>query len=398
MNAPFPSLSVRADASGTLVPPPVMFVRIFHAANLLVPDLAGGRRITSVALRSAMETACDGSDAEGAWVWRDAYEACEAAQVLFLRKYGPAMHRQATTPAAFLAMLARLASLFPTQTRRSEDSQTFQQFSTPIELGFVAAHAAGIVTGDHVLEPSAGTGLLAIFAERGAVSMTLNELANARAELLAELFPAVAVKRHDSAQTDDSLDYGICPTIVLMNLPFSVAAHVDGKMRDAAWRHLSSAFARLADGARLVAITGAGLSPYVLSWREAFVKLQERGRVGRVNAAHGTLEAQSRGRAIRSRAALSVFGIRVIVIEPYGGCHRVGRRPLPRQSGWCSYPERPTPYRRLGASALVIPPIPATAFDRGHACRGYCPAHFACSSEKARVNWRPLIEEMSACG
>jgi len=58
---------------------------------------------------------------------------------------------------------------------------------------------------------------------------------------------------------------------------------------------VSSALARLADSGRLVAITGASISPDHPSWREAFVRLQERGRVvfsaaidGRVYARHGT--------------------------------------------------------------------------------------------------------------
>jgi hypothetical protein len=45
---------------------------------------------------------------------------------------------------------------------------------------------------------------------------------------------------------------------------------------DAALRHMSSALARLADGGRLVAITGANLSPDNPSLRDAFVRLQER--------------------------------------------------------------------------------------------------------------------------
>ena len=80
-----------------------------------------------------------------------------------------------------------------------------------------------------------------------------------------------------------------------MNPPFSVAAHVDGAVADAALRHVASALARLAEGGRLVAITGANLSPDHPSWRDAFVRLQERGRVvfsaaieGRVYARHGT--------------------------------------------------------------------------------------------------------------
>jgi hypothetical protein len=42
----------------------------------------------------------------------------------------------------------------------------------------------------------------------------------------------------------------------------------DGRVADAALRHMSSALARLTDGGRLVAITGANLSPDNPSWRE----------------------------------------------------------------------------------------------------------------------------------
>ena len=260
-----------------------------------MPDLARGRRVATDVLRIAMETACSGSDTDGAWIWRDAYDACEAAQVLFLRKYGPAMRRQAANPGALHSMLARIASLLPTQTLRSEESQAFQQFSTPIGLGFVASVAADLKDGDVVLEPSAGTGLLAILAETAGVTTALNELAGTRADLLGLLFPFHRVTRHDAAQIDDRLDAGIRPTVVLMNPPFSVAAHVDGKVRDAALRHLTSAFARLADGGRLVSITGASMAPDTPNWRDAFIKLQQRGRVvfsaavdGRVYAPHGT--------------------------------------------------------------------------------------------------------------
>ena len=80
-----------------------------------------------------------------------------------------------------------------------------------------------------------------------------------------------------------------------MNPPFSAAAHVEGRVADAALRHICSALARLAEGGRLVAITGANLSPDNPAWREAFMRLQERGRIvfsaaidGRVYARHGT--------------------------------------------------------------------------------------------------------------
>src|SRR5215831_2190200 len=235
------------------------------------------------------------SDAEGAWDWKTAYEACEAAQILFLRKFGPAMRERAASPSRFLAMLMKLAALLPSHTRRSEESQALQQFSTPIGLGFVATAAAAITPADVVLEPSAGTGLLAVHAEVAGGSLVLNEIADTRADLLDRLFPGVSVTRHDAAHIHDHLDAAIRPSVVLMNPPFSAAAHVEGRVADAAFRHISSALGRLAEGARLVAITGACLSPDNPSWRDGFVRLQERGRVvfsaavdGRVYARHGT--------------------------------------------------------------------------------------------------------------
>ena len=65
-----------------------------------------------------------------------------------------------------------------------------QQLSTPLPLAFVTAHAAAIASSDLVLEPSAGTGLLAIHAEIARASLALNELAATRADLLGLLFPA----------------------------------------------------------------------------------------------------------------------------------------------------------------------------------------------------------------
>ena len=226
--------------------------------------------------------------------------ACAAAPSLMpaaaptVLAVGPAMRTRAGSPAALLGMLAKISALLPSHTRRSEESQALQQFSTPITLGFIAATAA-ITTDDVVLEPSAGTGLLAIFAELATARLVFNELADARADLLAQLFPGSSVSRHDAAHIHDHLDAAVRPTVVLMNPRFSVAAHVDGRVSDAALRHISSALTRLPDGGRLVAITGANLSPENPSWRDAFATLQERCRIvftagidGRVYALHGT--------------------------------------------------------------------------------------------------------------
>jgi hypothetical protein len=100
------------------------------AARLLLADLERGQVIDAQALRAVMTAAFHGSDAEAAWTWKTAYDACEAAQVLFLRKFGPVMRKRAASASVFLAMLAKLAALVPSHTRRSEESQALQQFST----------------------------------------------------------------------------------------------------------------------------------------------------------------------------------------------------------------------------------------------------------------------------
>ncbi|MEI2807244.1 MAG: strawberry notch family protein [Albidovulum sp.] len=268
---------------------------IFTAAGLLLPHLERGERVDAAALRAAMETAFGASDATGAWDWKTAYDACEAATVLFLRKYGRALFRKAGSPAARLSALSKIANLLPTHTRRSTESQTFQQFSTPIPLGLVAAHAAAITPADRVLEPSAGTGLLAILAEIAGGALVLNELADTRASLLSLLFPAIPVTRFDAAQIDDHLDPAVTPSVVLMNPPFSAMANVEGRIADTTYRHVASALARLAPGGRLVTITGASFAPDNLAWRDAFIRLQARGRIvfsaaidGAVYAKHGT--------------------------------------------------------------------------------------------------------------
>ncbi len=178
---------------------------ILAAANLLLPHLERGQRVDAAVLRSAMETAFGRSDATGAWDWKLAYEACEVATVLFLRKYGNALFRKAASPASRLDLLVKIAGLLPTQTRRSEESQSFQQFSTPLPLGLAALTAATITPDDVVLEPSAGTGLIAILAQIAGGSLILNELADTCAALLSSLFPALSVTQFDAAQIDDHL-------------------------------------------------------------------------------------------------------------------------------------------------------------------------------------------------
>ena len=279
--------AVLAAPPVVLPPPSNAAANILAVAEALQPALAAGQPIDTGLLRAEVERAFGGSDAAGAWDWKLAYEAGEAALVLFLRKFGRALLARAGSPAAILPVLAKVAGLLPTHTRRSEDMERFQQFSTPLPMGLGALAAAQITPRDLVLEPSAGTGLLAILAEISGGSLVLNELAETRADLLRLLFPRRPVTTFDAAQIDDHLDAGLRPSVILMNPPFSAVANVDGRTTEATARHLRSALARLAPGGRLVAITGAGFAPDAPAWSETFDRLTEKAHLVFTGAVSG---------------------------------------------------------------------------------------------------------------
>ena len=276
---------------------------LLAAARTLLPVLEAGRALDAPTLRQFMTAAFAASDAQGAWLWKDAYEAAEATLVLFIQRYGRAMRREAGPgpggPARMLRMMETLAALEPSQTRRSEEQLQYQQFSTPLPLAYAALQAAMIRPGDVVLEPSAGTGMLAVMAQcalgkDGAASLHLNELAAARAGLLAGLFPGASVTRHNAETIRDHLP-ALHSAVVLMNPPFSASPGVDRIRHDADLRHIRSAFLMLPPGGRLVAIASAHCVPGDDAWTDAFESLDPPARVlftaaidGRAYARRGT--------------------------------------------------------------------------------------------------------------
>ena len=238
---------------------------LFAAARALLPVLEAGRPLDAATLRDAMTEVFGASDAGGGWVWKDAYEAAEAACVLFLQRYGRGMRRTcgagADGPRRMLAMLEAVAALEPSHTRRSEEQVRLQQFSTPLPLAYAALQAAAIRPGDVVLEPSAGTGMLAVMAEcalggSATGNLHLNEYAQTRARLLTQLFPGSVVTAFNAESIADRLR-DVRPTVVLMNPPFSATPGVDRSRHDADLRHVRSAASMLPPGGRLVTITSA---------------------------------------------------------------------------------------------------------------------------------------------
>jgi predicted RNA methylase len=354
---------------------------ILRAAHLLLPSLAGGERIDAERLRRAMQTAFGASDAEGGWDWKTAYEACEAAAVLFLAKFGPAMIKASNgVPIAMLPMVAKIAALLPSHTRRSQESEELQQFSTPLPLALAVAAAAQVTSADRVLEPSAGSGGLAIFAELAGGSLLLNELSAGRASLLDLSFPDLDITRFDAAQIDDHLDAACVPSVVLMNPPFSATANVDRPLAETTLRHLSSALARLGEGGRLVAITGAGFAPDNPAWTEAFVRLQERGRLvftaaidGAVYARQGTtvdtrLVVIDKQPALDPRAFPQSAGLAPDVRTLLGWITALVPARLPMASRFMAQPSaRPVlrPRQRRGVASNCSSSFPALSEPKG---------------------------------
>lgn len=272
---------------------PVPHIAVAHA---ILERFRAGERVHRTLLRDLFERETGGSDAVGAWSMRQAYDALELAQTLFLL--------QADCPLLTGSLRASLSALedftasLPVQSYRSETQVALQQFSTPLPLAFLAGLAGAPRAGELVLEPSAGNGLLAWTAARTGSKMLLNELDPDRRASLAEAFPGAMVAGYDAELIDDLLAPCLRPSLVLMNPPFARGVE-RGTDRFAAGRHLAAAAARLATGGRLVAImpegfsrTGSGRVLREQAERGAFLRLD-------LLLAAGVFERHGTGVAVR---------------------------------------------------------------------------------------------------
>ena len=207
--------------------------------------------LRSSALARIMRETFLGSDAGGAWDWRMAYDLMQAAAVQVLLR--------GTGAASDIAAAKLLASRLLTETRRSEQQNRLQQFSTPLPFAALVLRAAAIRKGETVLEPSAGTGALAAFAARASATLVLNEIDSFRQRLLRAVFGS-EVTGHDGEHIDDLLQTPVLPDVVAMNPPF--ASSVDrSRDKHIAAKYLIAAAKRLAPGGRLVAIMPQGFTP-----------------------------------------------------------------------------------------------------------------------------------------
>ncbi|WP_292706413.1 MULTISPECIES: hypothetical protein [unclassified Nostoc] len=226
---------------------------VVNVAQELVKLLIENRPISTKTVSTQMNRYFNGTAAQGKWQWKDGYESVEVALILYLRQKGLSENP--------LEQLQQLESLCPTHTRRSEEQLKLQQFSTPLPLAYLIALAGQISSNDLVLEPSAGTGILAQFAKLRNASLMLNELAEDRRKILRRLFPGVPLFQFNAEQINDYLAGQTKPSVVLMNPPFSASPNISNRNSEATARHVNAALQRLVPGGRLVTLTANWFSP-----------------------------------------------------------------------------------------------------------------------------------------
>ena len=168
-------------------------------------------------------------------------------------------------------LLKTLAARLPTQTWRSREQTIRQQFSTPPAIAYLLAYILNLKPGEQILEPSAGTGNLAVWASGLGLETHTNEIDSRRRELLEVLgFHPTA---YNAEFINDFLFKDTRANVVMMNPPFSSSGgRTAGNSSKFGFRHVSSALERLEKGGKFGVILGeaAGLDTKTGNdfWRE----------------------------------------------------------------------------------------------------------------------------------
>jgi len=257
--------------TGTQTPDHDLLPGTTRLINEIHERLDAGESINNPTLTEMADRAYGGSRARGTYSARDAYDAMEAAVNMLLDVEAPELMAM-NPPDALSETLRPLTERLPRQSDRTLEQVEFQQFSTPPQLAFLAARMLNPFPTDTILEPSAGTGSLAIWPRAIGARVVCNEINPRRRAMLREL---LGFETHDvdAEILHDVLAEEIQPTGILMNPPFSATG---GRVvrHSAAYgaRHIESALRRLESGGRLVAICGESMAfthpAFSQWWRE----------------------------------------------------------------------------------------------------------------------------------
>jgi len=237
------------------------------AAEEVCRTLHSGHSLAATELFATMTDAFGSKRGDGRWTARHAFDVSELGALLHL--LDPATAALLGDSPTTLDLLRALQACLPTQSVRSEAQIALQQFSTPLPLAWIAGLAAAPTPEDIVLDPSAGTGLLAVLPARAGSRLILNEIDIFRSQCLQIAYPAATIFQLDGELIDDLLPSETLADVVLINPPFarSMGRGDDGH---AASRHLTAAWRRLRPNGRMVAIMPARFdaSVWASAWPE----------------------------------------------------------------------------------------------------------------------------------
>lgn len=245
-------------------------------ATAVIKYIEKGKDFSAARLFEIADKAYGGTMAEGKYTVKDAYDGMELAVNRYLMNadFVKDANGNSKTAVKTVDKLIDLLSHIPTQTKRTAEMESYQQFSTPPNIAYLAAWAANINNADVVLEPSAGIGGLALWGKAWGATVYANELSERRLEFLNQL-GLDGTFNLNAEQIDNLLPDDVKPSVVVMNPPFSATAGRMNKNDTAnAKRHVEQALERLEPNGRLVAILGNGMADDTPTFRVWWSKLR----------------------------------------------------------------------------------------------------------------------------
>lgn len=249
-------------------------------SDYVLEKLTNNGKITTQELQSIADKAHGGTMAEGKYDVKAMTDAMELGVNRYIIDTISNAQSDFNSPKAEKAVESldeiteSILNAIPTQTKRSEEQVSLQQFSTPPNIAYLASWVANIDNKDTVLEPSAGIGGLASFAKADGATVYVNELSESRLEMLKQL-PFDGFFNENAEQINNILPDSVSPSVVLMNPPFSSTGGRTKNSTKNAIPHIEQALLRLQDGGRLVAIVGKGMADDTPTFRNWYNELRK---------------------------------------------------------------------------------------------------------------------------
>ena len=245
--------------------------------------LNAGEQFTWQELFAQSDNAFGGTQNNNTYTPKDAWDAMELGINQYIaaqNDINPSVNTASAAQRVVQTIIDNILTKIPTQSKRTAEQDEFQQFSTPPNIAYIAAWVGNVNANDTVLEPSAGIGGLAVFADKTAKEVIANELSPRRLDIIKQMGFDQTLNEN-AEQINNILPADIKPTVVIMNPPFSsTAGRTQGKNSNLnVLPHIEQALKRLQPGGRLVAIVGRGMSEDAATFRDWWKRTKEQYNV-----------------------------------------------------------------------------------------------------------------------